>query len=65
MPAGHALASLDNIILTPHHGWYSEGSIAELKRKVATAMVRALNGQIPAAVVNREVLNRPPWKETR
>lgn len=61
MPAGHALASLDNAILTPHHSWYSEGSIAELKRKVATAMVRALNGQIPAAVANPEVLNRPPW----
>jgi D-3-phosphoglycerate dehydrogenase len=61
MPAGHALASLENVILTPHHGWYSEGSIIELKRKVATAMARALAGQIPAAVVNREILNRPPW----
>jgi len=65
MPVGDPLASLDNVILTPHHAWYSEGSIMELKRKVATAMVRALNGQIPASVANPEVLNRPPWAEAR
>jgi len=65
MPAGHALAGLDSVILTPHAGWYSEGSIVELKRKVAMSVRRALEGQIPAAVANPEVLNRPPWKEAR
>jgi D-3-phosphoglycerate dehydrogenase len=65
MPGGHALAGLDSVILTPHAGWYSEGSIVELKRKVATSIRRALEGQIPAAVANPEVLNRPPWKEAR
>ena len=61
MPGSHALAGLDNVILTPHAGWYSEGSIIELKRKVATAVRRVLEGQIPAAVANPEILNRPPW----
>ncbi len=65
MPGGHALAGLDNVILTPHSGWYSEGSIVELKRKVATSIRRALEGKIPAAVANPEVLNRPPWKGAR
>jgi D-3-phosphoglycerate dehydrogenase len=65
MPADHALAGLNNVILTPHAGWYSEGSIVELKRKVATSIRRALEGQIPAAVANPEILNRPPWKGTR
>ncbi len=65
MPGGHALAELDNVILTPHAGWYSEGSIVELKRKVATAVRRVLEGQIPASVANPEVLNRPSWKGAR
>jgi len=65
MPGAHPLAGLDNVILTPHAGWYSEGSIVELKRKVAASIRRALEGQIPAAVANPEVLNRPPWKGAR
>jgi len=65
MPGGHALAGLYNVILTPHAGWYSEGSITELKRKVATSIRRALEGKIPASVANPEVLNRPPWKGAR
>jgi D-3-phosphoglycerate dehydrogenase len=60
MPAGHPLAGLDNVILAPHAGWYSEGSIVELKRKVATSVRRVLEGQVPASVANPEVLNRLP-----
>jgi hypothetical protein len=37
----------------------------ELKRKVATSVRRALEGQIPVAVANPEVLNRPPWAGAR
>jgi D-3-phosphoglycerate dehydrogenase len=65
MRGGHPLAGLDNAILAPHAGWYSEGSIVELKRKVATSVRRALEGQIPAAVANPEVLNRAPWAGVR
>lgn len=65
MPGGHPLAGLDNVILTPHAGWYSEGSIVELKRKVAASIRRALEGQIPAAVANPQVLNHPSWKGAR
>lgn len=65
MPGNHPLAGLENVILTPHSGWYSEGSIEELKHKVATAVRQVLEGHIPAAVANPEVLNRPPWKGAR
>ncbi len=66
MAAGHPLAGLDNVILTPHAGWYSEGSIVELKRKVATAVRRVLvEGKPPASVANPEVLTRPPWSAAR
>lgn len=65
MPADHPLARLDNVILTPHAAWYSEGSIVELKRKVATAVRLALEGKIPPAVANPEVLTRAPWAAAR
>jgi D-3-phosphoglycerate dehydrogenase len=65
MPAAHPLAGLDNVILTPHAAWYSEGSIVECKRKTALAVRRVLEGLIPDAVANPEVLNRPPWAAAR
>ncbi len=65
MPATHPLAGLDNVILTPHAAWYSEDSVVECKRKTALAVRRVLEGQIPAAVANPEVLNRPPWAAAR
>lgn len=65
MPADHPLAGLDNLILAPHAGWYSEGSIMECKRKTAMAVRQVLEGQRPAAVANPEVLNRLPWAGAR
>jgi len=61
MPATHPLAGLDNVILTPHAAWYSEDSVVECKRKTALAVRRVLEGQIPAAVANPDVLKHPPW----
>jgi len=65
MPATHPLAGLDNVILTPHAAWYSEDSIVECKRKTALAVRRVLEGQIPAAVANPEVLDRLSWAASR
>jgi len=53
------------VIITPHAAWYSEGSITELKRKVATAVRLGLEGKIPPAVANPEVLTRAPWAAAR
>jgi D-3-phosphoglycerate dehydrogenase len=65
MPGGHPLGKLENVLLTPHSAWYSEGSIVELKRKVATAVRRVLEGKLPAAVANPEVLTHPSWNGAR
>jgi D-3-phosphoglycerate dehydrogenase / 2-oxoglutarate reductase len=65
MPATHPLAGMDNVILTPHAAWYSEDSILECKRKTALAVRRVLEGQIPAAVANPDVLKHPPWTGAR
>ncbi len=49
------LLTMDNVILTPHAGWYSDQSVIELKRKAAEAAVAVLRGQRPYSVVNPEV----------
>jgi D-3-phosphoglycerate dehydrogenase len=56
---------LNNVILTPHAAWCSEGSIVECKRKTAMAVRRVLEGEPPAAVANPEVLTRVPWAAAR
>lgn len=60
LPVDHPLAALDNVLLSPHAAFYSEGSIAELKRKTAQAVLDVLEGRRPASVVNPEVYAQPP-----
>ncbi|MEM2875960.1 MAG: C-terminal binding protein, partial [Candidatus Bathyarchaeia archaeon] len=50
------LLNLDNVIITPHMAWYSIDSLTEIQTKAAEEVARALNGQIPVNLVNREVL---------
>jgi D-3-phosphoglycerate dehydrogenase len=58
LAAGDRLAALDSVVLTPHAAFYSEGSIVELKRKTAQAVLDVLEGRRPASVVNPEVYAR-------
>jgi D-3-phosphoglycerate dehydrogenase len=46
------------VVLTDHAAWYSEDSLAELKRTVAAEAVRVGTGQLPLAIANPEVLHR-------
>jgi len=57
-PAGpdKPLASLDNVIVTPHYGFYSERSKILLRERVAESAVDVVTGIIPRSVVNRDVL---------
>ena len=48
----------DNVILTPHIGFYSEESKSELKRRTAENVARVLTGKLPDSVVNGEVVGR-------
>ncbi len=47
------LMKLENCILTDHMGWYSEDSMAELKRKVAENVRDVLSGKEPKYPVNK------------
>jgi D-3-phosphoglycerate dehydrogenase len=44
------------VIVTPHAAFYSEESVADLRRRVAEQVVARLSGEIPENVVNPEVL---------
>lgn len=44
------------VIVTPHAAFYSEESVADLRRRVAEQVVARLRGEIPENVVNPEAL---------
>jgi D-3-phosphoglycerate dehydrogenase len=52
------LLKMENVILSPHVGFYSEESISELKRRTAKNVADVLRGRKPLSVVNREVMGK-------
>jgi D-3-phosphoglycerate dehydrogenase len=54
------LLKMENVVLSPHVGFYSVESISELKRRTAENVSDVLLGKQPKSVVNREV-----WGKTR
>lgn len=48
----HPLASLDNVVVSDHIGWYSEEAMRELQRKAAEEVVRILSGERPKHWLN-------------
>ena len=62
LAADHPLTGLDNVILTPH--WLpSTRDAARLTMvSIATGIIAAAQGFVPANVVNRQVLERPGFQ---
>jgi len=52
------LLKMENVILAPHVGFYSEESIHELKRRAAEIASMVLLGRWPKSVVNPEVMEK-------
>jgi len=46
----------DNVIITPHMGWYSEDTIDEVQRIAAEQVLQCLQGGVPSNLVNKEVM---------
>ena len=63
--AEHPLLRLDNVIVTPHAAFYSDAAIAELQTKAARNVALVLRGELPEAVVNPAVLERPTLRLRR
>lgn len=59
LPMDHPLRRRDNVVVTPHVAFSSDGSLAELARKAATNAADVLLGRTPATVVNPAVLDSP------
>ena len=47
LPMDSPLRNFENVILTMHYAWYSEGAIRELKESAAKEALRVLKGQEP------------------
>jgi D-3-phosphoglycerate dehydrogenase len=56
LPKDHPLTALDNVILTPHAGYYSEESLYELKTRPVQNAAEVLAGRIPQNILNPQVL---------
>ena len=54
-------AGMDNVIFTPHIGWYSEESMIDLRTKVAETAVSFIEKKIPSNVINMEAVTRSKW----
>ncbi len=55
---GHPLRRLDNVVLTPHVGFYTEDATRRML-EIAVENVRAFFAGTPQNVVNPQVLRRP------
>jgi D-3-phosphoglycerate dehydrogenase len=58
LPADHPLTALDNVILTPHAGYYSEESLYELKTRPVENAADVLAGKRPRNILNPQVLKQ-------
>ena len=54
-PENSPLIDRDDVILTPHVAWYSEDSLAELRRTVTEDVIGVLDGDDPMNLVNTDV----------
>jgi phosphoglycerate dehydrogenase-like enzyme len=63
LPADDPLLSLENAIVTPHWSASTTDVFRATGRAMAEGMLRASRGKVPENVVNREVLERPGFRE--
>ena len=57
----YPLLHMDNVILTPHTAGYTYESLRRIAEQATENCVRALKGEVPEFVVNREAIGK--WKE--
>jgi D-3-phosphoglycerate dehydrogenase len=50
------LLRFDNVIITPHMGWYSEDTVDEVQRIAAEQILQCLQGKVPTNLVNKDVI---------
>jgi D-3-phosphoglycerate dehydrogenase len=56
--ADDPLLKLDNVVLTPHVAFYSEESLADLRRRTTQSVLDVLAGRVPEHLANADALAR-------
>ncbi|MEN6642516.1 MAG: phosphoglycerate dehydrogenase [Armatimonadia bacterium] len=56
--ADDPLLSLDNVVLTPHCSSFTYDTVAKVNERACRNVIEALSGEVPAALLNPEVLER-------
>ncbi len=59
LPGGHPLFFTDNVIITPHMGWYSEDALGRMRKAIVSDILDAAEGRLPDSIINPEVLKSP------
>jgi len=52
------LSSLENLVMTPHLGWYSVESERNIRERIVAQILKVIDGQLPDNIVNAEVLTK-------
>lgn len=56
LPPGHPLLQREDVIITPHLGWYSDDAMWTMRRGIVKDVLAVRGGKLPDSVVNRSVL---------
>jgi len=65
LPAGHPLTKLDNVILTPHIASATIEARRRMSELAARNLISVLKGEMPPALVNKEVLKVRPLEQVK
>ncbi|HET8547220.1 MAG TPA: NAD(P)-dependent oxidoreductase [Bryobacteraceae bacterium] len=63
LPADSPLRALDNVILTPHGLAWTEEIVRDNGLEACSNILAVSRGEVPASVVNREVIERPGFQK--
>jgi D-3-phosphoglycerate dehydrogenase len=62
-PADNPLYQLDNVLLTPHALCWTDQCFAGIGAADVKAVFDVMHGRVPTGIVNREIVERPAWRE--
>jgi len=65
LPPGHPLTKLDNVILAPHIASATNEARARMAELAAKNLVAVLRGEMPPALVNKDVVKVRPLSEVK
>jgi phosphoglycerate dehydrogenase-like enzyme len=62
-PADNPLYGLDNVLVTPHALCWTDQCFAGIGAADVKAVFDVMHGRVPTGIVNREIVERPAWRE--